>query len=130
MNELVALFGAVITLFGMVGMVDPKKLVGWVQSAWQAPRGFYLTIFIRLTFGALLLSAASESRFPQALRILGMHSLAAAVLIPIIGFARLKRFVDWWAERPTGWVRIWSLGAVGFGVFLVWAGARMVPGAG
>jgi hypothetical protein len=120
MTWLVSLCGAVITLFASVGVVQPIRLIHFLQTAWQTPKGLFLAIAIRMVLGALLLATASESRFPQVFQILGGISVAAAAISPLIGFARLNRFVQWWAKRPTVLVRIWSLGAVGFGVFLIY----------
>ena len=31
----------------------------------------------------------------------------------------MDKFVQWWAQWPTGCIRIWSLVAMGWGVFLI-----------
>ena len=79
-----------------------------------------LGLFV-LALGVLLLAAASSTRFPWAIGALGVLSLAAAVSLPLLGYERLREFVDWWMARPQGFVRGWSLAACGFGAFLVWA---------
>jgi len=118
MTWVVALFGIVITLLGILGLVRPGSLIRLVQQPWQSQRGLYLSIGIRLVFGIVLLLAASQSRFPEAFSILGIISLAAAAVAPFLGFARLQRFVQWWANRSSGFVRGWSLVAAAFGGFL------------
>jgi hypothetical protein len=117
----VALLGAAITLLGVVGVVYPAKLIHFVQTTWQSPKGFYLVIVIRVVLGALLLETAAAARFPQVFQIFGVISLAFGLIGPIIGFARLQKFVQWWARRPLGLVRIWSLLAFGWGLFLIYA---------
>ncbi len=116
----VALFGTAITVLGIFGLVRPGGLIRFVQTSWQSRSGLYLAVGIRVVFGVVLLAAASESRFPQAFRILGIISLVAAGVAPVLGFARLQRFLQWWAARSPGFIRGWSLVAAAFGVFLVY----------
>ena len=118
MTWVVALFGIVITLLGILGLVRPTRLIRLVQRPWESQKGLYLSIGIRVVFGIVLLIAASESRFPEAFWILGIISLVAAVVAPFLGFARLQGIVQWWARRSPGFVRSWSLVAAAFGVFL------------
>ncbi len=73
----VALFGIAIILLGILGLVRPGNLMRLVLGAWQSRKGFYFSIGIRVVFGIVLLLAASQSRFPEAFRILGIISLVA-----------------------------------------------------
>ena len=118
MTWVVALFGIAIILLGILGLVRPGSLICLVQQPWQSQKGLYLSIGIRVVFGIVLLLAASQSRFPEAFRILGIISLVAAVVVPFLGFVRLQRFVQWWTRQSPGFVRGWSLVAATFGVFL------------
>ena len=120
MTWVVALFGIAIILLGILGLVRPGSLIRLVQRPWQSQKGLYLSIGIRVVFGIVLLLAASQSRFPEAFRILGIISLVAAVMAPFLGFVRLQRFVQWWTGRSPGFVRGWSVVAAVFGVFLVY----------
>ncbi len=120
MTLVVALFGTTITVLGIFGLVRPGQLMRFVQTTWESSAGFYFAIGLRVVFGVVLLVAASESRFPQAFRILGIISLVAAGFAPFLGFARLQKFLQWWAARPPGLIRGWSLAAAAFGVFLVY----------
>ncbi len=116
----VALFGTAITVLGIFGFVRPGHLIRFIQASWQFPSGLYLAIGIRVVFGVVLLVAASESRFPMTFTILGIISLVAAGVAPLLGLARLQKFLQWWAARPPGLIRGWSLAAAAFGVFLVY----------
>jgi hypothetical protein len=78
-------------------------------------------VVIRAALGVLLLAAASSTRFPWVIGGLGVLSLVAAVSMPFLGYQRLRKFVEWWAARPEGFVRGWSLVACAFGVFLIYA---------
>jgi len=118
---IVAVFGAFVLALGLFGLVRPEGLTGFVKRAWATRRGLYLAVALRLGLGIALLLAAPRSNAPLALAILGWLSLLSAALAPILGYARLLAFVEWWAQRPATFVRGWSLVACGFGAFLIYA---------
>ena len=121
MTLVVALFGAALLGLGIFGLVRPRGLVAFFRSVWQSRPGLYSAIGMRVVFGLLLLATASESRFPQVFRVIGVISLVAAAIAPFLGFARLRRFVQWSCERPPGMICAWSLVTLGFGAFLIYA---------
>jgi hypothetical protein len=116
----VALFGITIILLGVLGLIRPGDLMRLVLGTWQSRKGFYFSIGIRVVFGIVLLLAASQSRFPEVFRVLGIISLVAAMAAPFLGFDRLQRFVQKWAKRSPGLIRGWSVMAAAFGVFLLY----------
>lgn len=116
----VALFGIAIILLGVLGLVRPGNLIRLVVGSWQSRKGFYFAIGIRALFGIILLLTASQSRFPDAFRILGIISLVAALAAPFLGFDRLQRFVQKWMKRSPGFIRGWSAMAAALGVFLLY----------
>ena len=120
MTWVVALFGVAIILLGILGLVRPDNLMRLVLGTWQSRKGFYFAIGIRVVFGIVLLLVASQSRFPDAFRVLGIISLVAAMAAPFLGFHRLQRFVQKWAKRSPGFIRGWSVMAAAFGVFLLY----------
>ncbi len=120
MTSIVALFGVAIILLGVLGLVRPGNLMRLVLGAWQSKKGFYFSIGIRVVFGIVLLLTASQSRFPDAFRIVGIISLVAAMAAPFLGFDRLQRFVQKWAKRSPGLIRGWSVMAAAFGAFLLY----------
>jgi hypothetical protein len=121
MTLIVFLFGILITAVGLLGVISPGNLIRFVSVAWQSRAGLYLAIIVRLILGVALIRAASGSRFPDALGVLGVISILAALVASALGFDRLRGFVQWWATRPVAFTRAWALVAAGFGVFLVYA---------
>ena len=110
MTFLIALIGVAIAGLGILGFVRPGALLGFVESVLKSPTGLYWAIGIRAVSGLLLLATAAESRFPQVFRVLGVLALVAAAIVPLLGFARVRRLL-----------RVWSLLTVGFGSFLIYA---------
>ncbi len=121
MATLVAIFGGLMTLLGAMGVVKPATLMHGVTSLWRSGRGIHVAVGVRLIMGVVLIAAAPSCRFPEAVRILGIIALVAAVLIPIFGSKRLGAIIDWWASSPPGWVRVSGLAAAAFGAFLIYA---------
>jgi hypothetical protein len=121
MSSIVVVFGAAVGLLGVGGVVRPTGLIRFVEKMWESPTGFRLAIAVRLVLGAVLIVAAPDCRFPQVMRILGIFSLVAAAATAALGHERLRSFVEWWVGRPPVFVRSWSLAALAFGCFLVYA---------
>ena len=119
MTQLVALFGVLIALLGATGLISPSTLLGMVESVWRTRRGLYGVVALRFCIGVVLVVAAPECRHPVALRVLGGISIVAAMLVPVIGLARVRALVNWWAARPPLFIRAWAVVAIAFGGFLI-----------
>ncbi len=115
------ILGMMIVGIGLVGLVYPSGLIRLVQVAWRTPWGMFLAVAFRLLMGVVLLLAAPESRFPLTLKILGAITVAAAVALPFVGYARISRMITWWNERRPGVIRGWAVVAIAFGGFLIYA---------
>ena len=122
MSIIVALFGILMVGLGAFGLINPSRFISFVSS-WRSPSRLYLAIGVRLVFGTVLILAAPSCRFPEVIRILGIVALAAAVVGVLLGTKRLAALIDWWAGRSPGFIRVWTVVAAVFGVFLVYAAA-------
>ncbi len=121
MTLLVALFGGLIVLLGLAGLVSPSALVGWVDSLWRSLRGLWGVVALRFCLGVILVVAAPECRYPTAIRILGVISIVSATLVPVLGLERIRALVNWWAARAPLFIRAWAVFAIAFGGFLIHA---------
>jgi hypothetical protein len=121
MRIAIATVGLLIFLLGAVGVARPAALIGFVERPWRSRAGLYVAVAFRAALGVLLIAAAASTRFPWLIGGLGVLALVAAVGIPLLGYARMRRSVEWWLARPAGFVRAWSLVACAFGAFLVYA---------
>lgn len=121
MTLVVALIGLLIGGVGLFGMAQPKRLVTWVDSVWKPDR-LWLAVAIRLALGVLLIYAAPQCRMPEAVRIFGVITVLAALGLVVLGPERMRVFVHWWTERPPAIIRVWSVGGLLLGAFLIYAG--------
>lgn len=122
MAIVVTLVGLLLTLAGIVLAVAPQRLLDWIRGMESRTR-FGVAIGARAVMGVLFLLAAPACRQPLVVQIVGWIALVAAVGILLMGRNRLDRFLAWWLERPLGFLRGWSVVAMGFGVLLLYSGA-------
>jgi hypothetical protein len=120
MTLAVALFGLFVAVLGLAGLVSPERLLAAVTDG-QSRLGLYGIAGLRLLIGAALVFAASDSRAPLYLTILGALSIVSGALTPFVGAQRLEAILDWWRARSPLAVRLWSAFVFVFGSSLVWA---------
>lgn len=116
--------GGFIGVLGLVGVVRPAALLGWIRG--MSAKGRWIGGFSsRLVLGATCLLAAPVSRQPHLVRFIGWLALVAAFAILLAGPRRLDVFVQWWLERIVGRTLVLALFAfalaVALGSFLVYA---------
>ena len=120
MRLIVIAIGLAAVGFAGVGLLQPSRLIGVVRDFWLKPGALYLAVALRAVLGVALIVVAPASRFPDVFYVLGLITLAAAALGLVLGTAHLRRFLEWWMERPTTFLRVWLSLAVAFGAFLVY----------
>jgi hypothetical protein len=111
---------ALLTVVGLGVMAVPLTMaeVGrWMQT----PGGLYGTAAVRLVMGASLIGAASSSRMPRTLRVIGALIILVGLLTPLFGLERARLILDWWVAQGTTFMRVWALFPVAFGLFLIYA---------
>ena len=120
MRIIVIAVGLAAIGFAGVGLVQPGRLISLTRGLWQKPAAFYVAVALRAVLGIALVTVAPASRFPDVFYVLGLITLAAAIVGLVLGADRLGRFVEWWLARPEPFIRVWALIAVGFGAFLIY----------
>ena len=113
-------FGVAIALIGIVGMMDPALLLYATSFTITSP-GLYIVAAIRIAFGLVLIGAATASRMPRTLRILGAFIILAGIVTPFFGVERIRNIVEWWSAQSIGFKRTWVSLAIIFGLFIIYA---------
>jgi len=119
---LVSLVGVVVAGIGLLGITAPahlKRLLGRRRVLVGLP----VTLGIRLVVGVVFVFAAPECRLPTLVRLIGFIELGGALVLIGLGAPRLERFADSWLQRSSAFVRYWCVGALAFGMVLLYAGA-------
>jgi len=110
----------VIVLAGW-GIFAPEKLRTSVTSAMDKYWGIYIAVIVRLVLGSALIVVAPASRFPIVFQVLGLMTIAAAIVVVLMGRERIRRFLAWLSERFSApIVRLWLLFGMAFAGFLVY----------
>ena len=117
--SLAGLATAGIGLFGVAAPNILKRLLG----DWRFMTSLPVTVAIRIIFGLIFVIGGPDCRLPTVVRLIGFVEFASAAVLLALGAKRLERFVEWWLQRPTSFVRYWCLGASGLGILLVYGGA-------
>lgn len=106
---------------GVSGLFRPKKMIALIEH-WHGPARFRLAIVGRLILGTFFIIVAPFCQHPTVIRIIGIITLVAAVLIAIVGQPRLDVIIAWWIVRPS-MIRVSALFVILFGVFLIYVGS-------
>jgi uncharacterized membrane protein YidH (DUF202 family) len=115
--------GVCICAVGIVGIVAPASLV-WIASHFVTSGAFLAVAVIRVVFGLILASVASESRAPKTLRVLGYFIVVLGIVTAVTGLfalAEAQSVIDWWLQQETGLVRLTSVSLVVLGGFVAFA---------
>lgn len=112
-----------ILSFGAVGALAPYGLV-WIAQHSFTPGAFYVIAAARAAFGLALITAASVSRAPRTLRVLGYVILIAGIATAFMGLVAMERArdtIEWWIQQGPGVVRLTGVLILAFGSFIAYA---------
>lgn len=117
----IIVFGVLVGALGLLGFVYPDRLLSVVTGAWRTRAGLYAGAALRIVFGLILIAGASATRYPHFVGFVGWVAVVAGLSYPLIGYQRMLRFIGWWRGRSDSFIRVWSLVASAFGVWLIHA---------
>ena len=121
MTPIIIIFGALTALAGLVILINPDIIFGWLRTNFDKPVMQILAVVVRLIIGILLVLKADGSRLPVTMQIIGWMSIAAAVFFAVIGRQNFNRIMKWALSLQKKIGRVAGVFAIGFGAFLVWA---------
>ena len=120
MARVALVIGLFIALLGVLGLVAPNAFVE-VVSFFQTPAIIYLASAIRVAFGVILILAASTSRAPMTLRVLGGLIAIGGLLSPFFGVRFAQPILASWSAGGPVVVRIWAAFGLLLGAFIIYA---------
>ena len=121
MTLMIILFGALTLLAGIIIIINPEIIFGYLRENLDKLSLHILAVTVRLVIGILLISQASVSTFPLTIEILGWLSIAAATIFSLIGRRNFKRLMSWALSLLKPFGRIGGIFAAAFGAFLIYA---------
>jgi hypothetical protein len=111
---------------GILGLIAPDRLLA-LGTAMTTPTGLYAAAALRLFVGLALLIAASASRMPRTLRVIGVLAMIGGILTPLFGVDRSTAVVNWWTSQGPVLVRVPATVLALVGAFLMYATSPAGP---
>jgi uncharacterized protein YjeT (DUF2065 family) len=121
MSSLLALLiGLLLVVQGILGLVAPDLFVGSIRFI-QTPPVMYVAAVLRVVFGVGLVCAASGSRAPKFLRVLGFIIVIGGLLTPFVGVWASEHILGWWSTSGPALVRVFAGISLSLGLLIVYA---------
>jgi hypothetical protein len=121
MTLVIILFGALTFLAGIVILINPEIIFGYLYKNIEKPILHILAVAIRLVLGLFMILESNVSRFPQIIEVIGWISIIAAIVLGIIGKRYFNSLMKWALSLSEPLGRIGGIFAIGFGAFLVYS---------
>ena len=120
--KLAALLVALITIAaGMTGIVATDEAMGLRRWYFATPGRFYAVVAVRSAMGLGLILAASNSRWPRALRALGAVVCLQGLSASLLGLDHARAIMEWEGMQPSALLRAGAAVALVGGAFIVFA---------
>ena len=121
MTVLIIIFGALTLLAGIVIVINPEVIFGFLRNNLDKLVLHIIAVAVRLVIGVLLIYQSSVSKFPFVIEIIGWLSIVAAIFLSVMGRRNFNRLMSWALSlsKPLG--HVGGVLAVAFGAFLIYA---------
>jgi hypothetical protein len=121
MTLFIILFGALTCLAGIVILVNPKTVFGFLRKNSDKIELHLFAVAIRLLLGVFLIYQSDASKYPFAIEIIGWLSIVAAVFFAVIGRCNFNKLMIWALSQVKTLGRVGGVIASAFGAFLIYA---------
>jgi len=120
-TELIIIFGALTLLAGVVIIINPEVIFGYLRRNLDKPAIHILAVVVRLIIGALLIHQSDLSKYPLVIELLGWFSIVAALSLAVMGRHNFHRLMSWALKFLKPFGRVSGVFAAAFGGFLIYA---------
>ncbi len=121
MTVLIIIFGALNLLAGIVIVINPEVIFGYLRNNLDKLELHILAVGVRLILGVLLIYQSNVSKFPFVIEIIGWLSIVAAIVLAVIGRRNFNRLMSWALSLLKPFGRVGGVLAAAFGAFLICA---------
>jgi hypothetical protein len=116
-----ALLVALFTVgLAVVGLVSPDSVTAVRRQNFATPTGTYAAAAVRLAMGFVVILAATASRAPKTLRLLGALMCMQGLSATLLGPEHARTVLEWETLRPA-LLRTGTIVALASGVFMAFA---------
>ena len=121
MTLLIIIFGALTLLSGIVIVINPEVIFGFLRNNLDKLVLHILAVVVRLVLGVLLIYQSNVSELPLVIEIIGWLSIVAAIFLAVMGRQNFNRLMLWALSLSKPFSRVGGVFAVAFGAFLIYA---------
>lgn len=121
MSYIILVFAVLMLFTGAIILVKPMSVFGVMSTHSKSLKLHIFAVVIRLVLGTVLVTYAHNSRFPLTLEVIGWLSIAAALILSIIGRNKFTKLVQWAMTLIPSYGRVSGVFAMLFGGFLGYA---------
>lgn len=115
----VKLFGLIIAVFGVIYLLKPNIMKNYA-AFWGIGKRIYAGAALAFIFGVIFLLAAPQSAATGLVTALGILSVIKGILLSVLKPEKGIAMINWWVERPLGFLRIHALFALVLGLLLIY----------
>jgi hypothetical protein len=95
MTLLIIIFGVLTLLAGIVIVINPEVIFGFLRNNLDKLVLHILAVVIRLVLGALLIYQSNISKSPFVIEVIGWLSIVAAIFLAVMGRRNFNRLMSW-----------------------------------
>ena len=121
MTLFIIIFGTLTCLAGIVILVNPEIVFGFLRKHSDRIELQILAVAIRLVPGVFLIYQSGASKYPFVIEIIGWLSIVAAVFFTVIGRNNYSRLMTWALSQVKILGRVSGVITTAFGAFLIHA---------
>jgi len=121
MKLVVKLFGILMLLLGILLIIKPDFIFGFMENNMDNTSLYIFAIVVRLVLGIIFIVAAKASKYPGVIKFLGYLFLAAASLLIFMGQENFQHFINSVIPNLRPFVALIGLLSMAFGGFLIYA---------
>ncbi len=121
MTLFIIIFGTLTCLAGMVILVNPEIVFGFLRKNSDKIELQILAVAIRLVLGAFLIYQSGASRYHFVIEAIGWLSIVAALFFAVIGRNNFIQLMAWALSQVKTLGRVGGVFASAFGAFLIYA---------
>ena len=117
MKAIALIIALMMVSLGLTGVLWPEGLMQLASFSFSRS-GLYVAAAVRIVMGALLFFAASSTRTPKTVRVIGLIILVAGIATALIPAERALAMKDWWVARGLDTLRIAACFPLAVGIFI------------
>jgi len=121
MKLIIFLFGILISLAGVSLVFAPEIIFGFIETNQENLPIYIAAIGVRLILGILFVRLANESKYPLAIKILGIFFIFAAIFLMVIGQEGMQNLITSFIPIFKPYTLFVGLGTMAFSSFLIYA---------